>query len=97
MIAISPGPLITLSVGLYDCIPCRGVRPPQKIWHKTASDVKLQFWRPWESGIHLHCHYSQVPQILKSGVVAHVRVLSMGQIDLFKNHQNLIVPCTETS
>ena len=47
-----------------DCIPCRGLRPPQKGYpgHDTKLHlmVKPQFWKSRECGIPLRCHYSHV-------------------------------------
>ena len=50
--------------------------------------VRLQFRRSGESDVPLQCHYSQVNWKVP------VRILFMGQIDLFKNNSYLIKICT---
>ena len=53
-------------------------------YYTKQHQMKLQFWRSWEWGVSLYCHYSQVA--VWPGVVECVTVSSMRQIDFFKNH-----------
>ena len=74
------------------CICCKGVRPlPHKkrdvqgmIVHLM---VKLQSWSLGECEVPLDCYYTQEGPFWP-GVVLPVTVLSMDQINLFKNYSN---------
>ena len=84
-----------LSTGLkVHCIPYKVVRPPpqKKNWCPSYNTklylmTRLQFW--------LSEGCEVIPSDVHSSVVVPVRILLMGQIDLFRNYLYLIELCTK--
>ena len=77
----------------------REVTPPQEevswIWHSTASDGEATVLKVW--GVWSTPSFLLLPDPHCPGVVVHVRVWSMGQIDLWKFFildKNILIPYT---
>ena len=67
----------------------RGVRPTRQqecLWYDINLHlmVRFEFWKFEKSGVPFYCQYSQLHADTEWQYL--LTVLSMGQIDMFKNH-----------